>query len=117
MNELKTLLNEEIQEEIVALKGTAIGSDEYRVTVDGLTKLCDRAIEIKKVEEEQALKAQQIRDEQRDRWIKNGLTAAGIIIPTGLTIWGTLVSINFEKEGTITTMMGRGFIQKMFPKK
>ena len=56
-------------------------------------------------------------DEKRDRRIKNGITIAGIVIPSIITIWGTIKSLNFEKEGTVTTIMGRGFINKLLPKK
>lgn len=125
---IKTLLEEEIKEEFEELGKTEIGSKAYETTVDGLTKLVDRAIELEKSETERAdrraaqeseleLKVQQAEDEKKDRKVKNWLTAAGIIIPTGVTIWGTIKSIKFEQEGTITTIMGRGFINKLLPKK
>ncbi len=128
MAKLETLLNEEIQDEFEELGKLDVGSDKYRATVDGLTKLCDRAIELEKFKtehefkrEQQAaeddLKIEQLNDEKKDRLIKNSLTAAGIIIPTAVTIWGTIKSIKFEETGTITTIMGRGFIQKLLPKK
>ena len=62
-------------------------------------------------------RGKQMEEEKKDRWIKNGLAAAGIIIPTLVTIWGTVKSIKFEETGTITTIMGRGFINKLLPKK
>lgn len=125
---IKALLEEEIKEEFEELGKTEIGTEAYKTTVDGLTKLVDRAIELEKSEAERAdrraaqeseleLKAQQLEDEKKDRKVKNWLTAAGIIIPTGVTIWGTIKSIKFEQEGTITTIMGRGFISKLLPKK
>lgn len=125
---IKTLLEKEINDEFEELGKTAIGSDEYKATVDGLSKLMDRAIELEKFEAERKdridyqeremdLKQQQAADEKKDRKVKNWLTAAGIIIPSGLTIWGTIKSIKFEQEGTITTIMGRGFINKLLPKK
>lgn len=128
MAKLETLLNEEIQEEFEELGKLDVGSDKYKTTVDGLTKLCDRAIEIEKFKSEQELKrdqqeadeilkAEQMKDERKDRIVKNSLTAAGIGIPALLTVWGTIKSIKFEETGTITTIMGRGFIQKLLPKK
>lgn len=51
MNESnKELLENEIQQELEALKEMEIGTDEYKVAVDGLTKLLDRAIDLKKIE-------------------------------------------------------------------
>ena len=125
---IKTLLEEEIKDEFEELGKTEIGTEAYKTTVDGLTKLVDRAIELNKSEVERAdrkaaqeseleLKVQQLEEEKKDRKVKNWLTAAGIIIPTGVTIWGTIKSIKFEQEGTITTIMGRGFINKLLPKK
>lgn len=121
---IQTLLNEEIKNEFNDLKKMELGSETYKVTVDGLTKLVDRAIELKKIDVEQSenyenrqIELSKIEDDRKDRFVRNVLTGAGIIIPTAVTIWGTIKSINFEKEGTITTIMGRGFIQKLLPKK
>lgn len=125
---MKTLLNEEIENEFKLLGKMQPGTDEYKATVDGLTKLVDRAIEIDKVNNENREKIElrefdeqfrltQAGSESRDRLIKNCIAVAGIVIPSVITIWGTVKSIEFEKEGTITTIMGRGFINKLLPKK
>lgn len=126
--QIETLLHNEIEKEFCDLEGMELGSEKYKATVEGLTKLCDRAIEIEKNRSEKELKedqqnveaelrVEQMQDERKDRIVKNGLTAAGILIPTVVTIWGTLKSIKFEETGTITTIMGRGFIQKLLPRK
>lgn len=125
---MKTLLNEEIENEFKLLEKMQPGTEEYKTTVDGLTKLVDRAIEIDKANNENREKIElrefdeqfrliQAGSESRDRLIKNCIAIAGIIIPSIITIWGTVKSIEFEKEGTITTIMGRGFINKLLPKK
>jgi hypothetical protein len=121
-------LHVEIADELDNLSKMDVGTEEYRVTVDGVTKLVDRAIEMEKLaaaKEEQLverkfdreLKLQQMREEKLDRYVRNGIAIAGILLPIGVTIWGTLKSFEFEKEGTITTIMGRGFINKLLPKK
>lgn len=121
---IQTLLNEEIKDELSSLKKMNLGSDEYKSTIDGLTKLMDRSIEFEKIDidernkvDEKDLKLKELDDDRKDKMIRNILTGAGIVIPTAVTIWGTIKSINFEKEGTITTIMGRGFIQKLLPRK
>lgn len=125
---LDTLLYDEIETLFEKLRTLTPGSDEHKAVTDELAKLMDRAIEIERVnndckdkadirENEQALKQQQFEDEKRDRLVKNILTAAGIVLPLIVTIWGTKVSLKFEEEGTFTTIMGRGFIQKLLPKK
>ena len=104
------------------------GPDGKRDADDGISKLLDRAIEYDKLDAEcnerslnrgfeEDYKLQLAEDEKRDRRIKNGITIAGIVIPSVITIWGTIKSLNFEKEGTVTTIMGRGFINKLLPKK
>lgn len=129
------LLRDEIADEFKQLKGIEVGTDEFKTTVDGLTKLVDRAIEIEKIdleaeerskkneeakalaEFEKELKLKQMEDERIDRLIRNCIAVAGIVLPLGVTIWGTLKSFKFEEEGTVTTIMGRGFINKLLPKK
>ena len=126
--ELEDLLEEEVKSQLEGLKDIEMGTDEYKSTVDGVVKLADRVIKIKELdydasdkidarETEVAIKKQQMKEEKNDRIIRNGIAIAGIVIPTAVTIWGTIKSIKFEQEGTITTIMGRGFIQKLLPHK
>lgn len=124
---INTKLEVEIDSELGALAGMEVGSESYKATVDGLGKLLDRAIELERLEQEweektitrkaeEEFKNRQLKEEKIDRWIRNGLTVTGIVVPTLLTVWGTVVSLNFEKEGTVTTGIGRGFINKLLPK-
>jgi hypothetical protein len=125
---LEKKLHDEIDREISILEGMTDGTESYKAMVDGVTKLTDRAIAIDRfnaeVEEKAAtqkfeneLKLQQVKEERIDRIVKNCLTAVGILLPIGITVWGTKASFEFEKEGTVTTIMGRGFINKLLPKK
>lgn len=125
---IEHLLYDEMENEFEKLRDKEPGSDEHKAIVDELVKLMDRAIEMERVnndcedkteirENEQALKKQQFEDEKRDRLIKNIISVAGIALPLLVTIWGTKVSLKFEEEGTFTTIMGRGFINKLLPKK
>lgn len=122
------LLHQEIESEFECLKELEIGTETYKVTVDGLVKLVDRAIEIDKLNleaeeksknrlDDMDFKQKQIEEERKDRLIRNCISAAGIVIPSLITIWGTLKTFKFEEEGTITTVMGRGFVNKLLPKK
>ena len=125
---IEEMMRMEIKSELEALNDIELGSDEYKTTVDGVTKLIDRAIEMERLgiesqekvearEIEADLKLKEMAEERRDRFIKNLISFMGIAVPTAVTIWGTVKSIEFEKEGTITTIMGRGFISKLLPKK
>ena len=125
---IETMLHAEIENEFETLKKLELGTDKYKATVDGITKLVDRAIEIDKMNIEQEekyevrrdendFKTKQMKEDKRDRFVKNGIAVACIVIPSAITIWGTLKSLKFEEEGTVTTIMGRGFINKLLPKK
>ena len=126
--ENEVLLNDEIQSELRALEDLSLGTDEYEKTVNGLTKLMDRSIELQKIKAEadnneanrevdSELKMMQMANEKKDNRVKNILTGLGIAIPSGVAIWGTLKSFKFEETGTITTILGRGWINKLIPKK
>ena len=125
---IKTLLETEIESELEVLKESEVGSDCYRTIVDGVVKLADKVIELERIEHEKREKAidrenensyrtKQMDDDRKDRMIKNCLTATSIVTGVGLTVWGTLKSLKFEETGTVTTIVGRGFINKLLPKK
>ena len=125
---VKTLLEVEIQDEFEKLSEMEVGSEKHKTTIDGLSTLVGKFIEMenKDIEHEEQrknrkddleLKIKQIEDEKKDRLIKNCIAVAGIVIPSVITVWGTIKSIKFEQEGTITTIMGRGFVNKLLPRK
>ena len=125
---IDTLLREEIEKELGELSKIELGTEKYESTVNGVTKLLDRAIEMAKHDDDYKLKSdesvadyklklKQFEEDKKDRRWKNILTAAGIGVPAGLTIWGTLKSLKFEETGTVTTLIGRGFINKLISKK
>ena len=128
--DIDDLLLEEIEQEFNGLKDVEMGTEKYKASVDGLAKLVDRAIELRKIDADRNDKESELdirsKDlelrEQRDKYdkidqlIRNGISIAGIVISTVVTIWGTLKTFQFEEEGSITTNIGRGFINKLLPK-
>lgn len=118
MRSIETKLHMEIEAELDKLDGIEDKTgDEFKEVSDNVVKLMDRAIEMEKLGYEIEKFQAQMREDQKDRLIKNCIAAAGIVIPVGLTVWGTLVSMKFEETGTITTAIGRGFINRLLPKK
>ena len=122
------LLDDVIVNELKNLKDTKGETDEYKATVECVTKLMDRSIEIKKLTFDQTnklsrqviddkAKVKQDEEDRKDRLIKNCISVAGIVIPALITIWGTLKSRKFEQDGTVTSMAGRAFVSRLFPKK
>ena len=128
MTNIETLLHEEIQDGFDALSRMERGTETHKTTVDEVAKLFDKAIEIEKLEMEAkerekareieaSLKKAQMEEDRKDRRFKNGIALGGIVLPLAVTIWGTYNTFRFEETGTVTTMMGRGFINKLIPKK
>ena len=122
------LLDDVIVNELKNLKDAKGETDEYKATVECVTKLMDRSIEIKKLTFDQTnklnrqifddkAKVKQDEEDRKDRLIKNCISVAGIVIPALITIWGTLKSLKFEQDGTVTSMAGRAFVSRLFPKK
>ena len=126
--EIDKQLDQAIGEDLKYLKELTPGTEEYDKAVKSIGELIDRAVELEKsnieakvqLEKQKAeneLKEKEMEEERKDRLIKNCIAAAGVVLPICVTVWGTLRSFEFEREGTITTIMGRGFINKLLPKK
>ena len=129
--EIKDKLNEEISSELERLSSMEIGTDQYKNAVESISKLIDKQNEIDKVDLERAkqelseyvetkkFEKQKELDEfnKKDQLIKNVISIGAIIIPVFVTVWGTYKTLKFEETGTVTTIMGRGFINKLIPKK
>lgn len=125
---IKTQLEDEIRDEFEALRKIEVGSDTYRATVEGLTKLVDRKIEMDKAEvdareriikrnDDNEFREMQLADDRKDRAIRNGLTAATLVVTTGTTIWGILKSlkIEFKDNEMVTSTVGKELMKRVIP--
>ena len=121
---IQRLLREEIESEFKELSTITPGGENYKVAVDGITKLMDRAIEMEKNEidrqdridardSENEFKTKQMEDEKKDRFVKNLLTGIGTIGGLVVTIWGAKKAWKFEETGTVASPVGRSFINKL----
>lgn len=121
---IQRLLREEIESEFGELSKIAPGGEDYKIAVDGITKLMDRAIEMEKNEidrqeridarnSEEDLKTKQMEDEKKDRFVKNLLAGVGTIGGLVVTIWGAKKAWKFEETGTVASPVGRSFINKL----
>ena len=123
----KNLLYEEFEKELKELSRMQIGTEQYKVAVDGITKLTDRIIEIDKLDseknvkeleniarmEEQELKREQLKSEKRDRIVKNVITVSGAVLSVAVYALAFIASTNFEREGTFTTEGGKNSIRQL----
>lgn len=125
---VKETLANEIETQIKAMEYMEIGTDVYDKAVKGVTELLDKLNEMERMdydyqdkyearEKETEVKLIQMKEDKKDRIVKNSLTAISVIGGIAVTVWGTIATLNFEKEGTITSSAGRSFITRLFPKK
>lgn len=88
METIEELLKNELEVELEALGKTNLGSDDYKVAVDGITRLMDRHIEISKLNDEYELKrdareidtdlkVQQMKADAKDRKINKKAAELG----------------------------------------
>lgn len=116
-------LNEVIAGQIKEMDRLEVGSEQYKIAVDGVCKLIDKSVEIRKVRiskleraDEREDKLAQYYGDKKERRIQMFINIGGIIIPVIVTVWGTFKTFQFEKEGTVTTILGRKFVQNLFKK-
>ncbi len=82
------------------LENSSYDSGEYHRLMDEYLKLIDRYNEMEKN------KAHPVVD--------YGLKVASIVIPAGITIWGTIVTMNYEKEDIVNNTAGKQFFKRIF---
>ena len=130
-NEIKEKLDEEIQSLLDNLGGLNKGSNEYQAVLDDVSKLIDKRNDIDKLDLEQAKYKLSEKSEEykvdkdkelneynkKNQIISHAISIGTIVIPVLVTVWGTYKTLKFEETGTVTTIMGRGFINKLIPKK
>lgn len=99
MKKIKELLDQEIEKLRERLQVLEPDSDEYKKVEDAMNKLIEKRIEIEKV--------------KGDKWsriFKICCDIAAILLPLGVAIWGTLLAYTFEEKGTISSSIGRKFL-------
>lgn len=128
MSNYDEVLDGVIEQELEAIEEMEAGSEEFKTTVDGVAKLMDKSIEMRKLaqekeqkeadrENEKTLKQQQMADERKDRLWKNIISIATFTAGILLTIWGTNKTLKFEETGTVTSTAGRKFTGSLFQRK
>lgn len=114
MNNIKTLLHNEIENEIDKIGEMTLGTPEHAKAVESWSKLVNSANEINKTEASIAQAEQQMADERKSRWVNYGFRLLEIGAPLAMTWAGTKMVLKFEETGSITTTVGRQIIPKLF---
>ena len=113
----ETLLNTEIDLKLAKLRDMDPTTKEYAAVVDNLSKLMDRRIELEKIAESSAQNELKMKQEKKDRVVSSVIDVGKIVLPLAVTVWGACVSLKFEETGTITTTVGRKFMDKLLGSK
>lgn len=113
---IDTKLLAEIDDVLEKMAKIQKGSEEYKVAAAGLGQLLDRAIEIERLEDEREEKEVARKERRRELWIEVGKDVGKFGVMALLTVWGTIVCLNYEKTGIITTTFGKAFIKGLSPK-
>lgn len=122
---LERMTNEEIETEMAELSKMQLGTDEYKATIDGITKLMDRSIKLKELEKdskekaealeaETRLKEEEIEIDKKDKRTRNVIAGVSVIGGLGVTVWGAIKSWKFEEHGYVSSSAGRKFMDNLF---
>lgn len=114
---VKRSLIEEFDSQVKDLHKIEVGSEQYKIAVDGMTKIVDRINDIEKREQEMEfkersntdeleLKAEELADEKHDRKVRNTIEGIKVIGGLGLTAIAFFASMNFEKNGRMFSYEG-----------
>ena len=112
----KELLDRQITTELKEL-GTIMEPKEFDERVHYISVMIEKSIELEEMEDKKKTEKKKTIIDILDKTVGYTINVAGIVLPLLVTIWGTKVSLKFEETGSFTTIMGRGFINKLLPKK
>lgn len=110
---METMLQVEIEDKFNALAKMDPGTKEYECAVGSITKLMDKVIELEKLDMSETQSEKQMEEDRKARLTKNCIDIGAVVLPLLVTIWGARASFKFEETGTITTGVGRKFMDKL----
>ncbi len=126
--EIKSLLEEEIDAQIRDLSSLQPGSKEKSTAIEDLAKLYKLKIEETKAkweinekyddrDSDVQLKKDQLAEQVRDRYFRLGVEAAGIVLPLIFYAVWMKRGFKFEENGTYTSTTFRGLFNRFRPTK
>lgn len=126
--EIKTMLEEEIRNEIENLSSLPIEGEEYTKAVDNLAKLYKLKLEEDKTsmeyldktqsrESDKGFKVAQLEENIKDRYVRIGIAAAELVLPLVFYAVWMKRGFKFEEKGTYTSTTFRGLFSRFKPTK
>lgn len=87
------------------------GTEEQKIATDSTAKLLSELREMEKSEKDNEIKLIQMKNDNMNRMIEHGITIASSIGGAFLLTGMSFVILDFEKEGSITSKIGKMFIE------
>lgn len=126
--EIKTMLEEEIRNEIENLSSLPIEGEGYTKAVDNLAKLYKLKLEEDKTsmeyldktktrEGDNGFKCAQMEEAIKDRYVRIGIAAAELVLPLVFYAVWMKRGFKFEEKGTYTSTTFRGLFSRFKPTK
>ena len=139
---LEDKLERQVENGLNKMNNSDTGSEEYKATAELTLKCIDKLIDIQRTnnrleqeiekqekeielkERELIIKEEEIKEQKKDRKVKNVITVCGVVIPALITVKElnlskkiALAAFEFEKEGTVTSLMGRQALMRFIPRR
>lgn len=110
MLDYKKILDETIEME---LDGVATITDpkEREERINYIAKMIEKSIELEKVNDGKKNDKWKFAIDIGDKLIGHAITAVGKGMSLAVVIWGTKVILEFEETGSVTSVVGRGYVQ------
>lgn len=112
----KELLDQQITTELKEL-GNITDQKEFDERVRYISVMIDKSIDLEGMEDKKKAEKNKTIIDILDKIVGYTVDVAGIVLPLLVTIWGTKVTLEFEQEGSVTTIIGKGFFNKLLSKK
>lgn len=112
----KELLDQQILDELQILGGVT-DPKEYEERARYISTLISKSIELEEMESKKKNERKRFVLDILDKTIGYAIKVVSVVLPVLVAIWGTKVTLEFEQEGNVSTIMGRGFFNMLLPKK
>lgn len=121
---IKEKIVEEFDSQMDILHDMKLGTDEYKVTVDGITKLADRAIELEKLEAEMKsknadreletyFKTQELATAKKENKTRTAVDLVKTVAPIAAAFAMGIISMRWEKVDTLTSTAGKSSLRDL----
>ena len=110
MNETRELLMKDYKNNADLLLVTDPNTEKYDMLLSDRDNIRNEIIKLDSIEMDAKMQKESMKNENRKAKISNIIEITLFAINTGVCIWGVVETFKFDKEGTITSTLGRGIL-------